>query len=194
MAGSGYTLVLAAVAIMSAEAVSPPITVVPGRPKSVSLEKSALFYLWNEQLDYQGALPAERDTQPIGTLLSPGFFHVVNLVPQDAPHPLYVNSYAELRAALLRDHMLQDTVDPNDSRMKSTNGLTAKTLTGKSVVFKKDNTDRITVNNIPVENVETLSEGIVSYTLDGVLFDYVQQVDDAFHEYLRNSSSRDAQA
>ncbi|XP_037797514.1 uncharacterized protein LOC119592670 isoform X2 [Penaeus monodon] len=189
MAGSGYTLVFTALAILCAEATSPPITVVPGRPESVSLEKSALYYLWNEQLDYQGVLPAERDTRPIGTLLSPEFFHVVNLVPQDAPHPLYVNRYAELRAALLRDHMLQDTVDPSDSRMKSNNGLTAKTLTGKSVVFKRDNRDKITVNNIPVESVETLSDGIVSYTLDGVLFDYVQQVDGAFHEYLRDSSS-----
>lgn len=76
-------------------------------------------------------------------MLSPEFFHVVNLVPQDAPHPLYVNRYAELRAALLRDHMLQDTVDPSDSRMKSNNGLTAKTLTGKSVVFKRDNRGKV---------------------------------------------------
>ncbi|XP_063604632.1 uncharacterized protein LOC134780088 [Penaeus indicus] len=194
MAGSGYTLVFAAVAVLCAEATLPPTTVVPGRPNSVTLEKSALYYLWNEQMDYQGLQPAERDTRPIGTLLSPGFFHVVNLVPQDAPHPLYVNRYAELRAAFLRDHMLQDTVDPNDSRMKSTNGLTAKTLTGKSVVFKRDNRDTITVNNVPVESVETLSDGIVSYTLDGVLFDYVQQVDDAFYEYLRESPSWDAQA
>lgn len=44
------------------------------------------------------------------------------------------------------------------------------------------------MNNIPVESVETLSDGIVSYILDGVLFDYVKQVDDAFHEYLRDST------
>lgn len=178
----------AAVAILSAAATSPPLTLVPGRPETASLETSALFHLWNEQLDYQGRLPVDRDTGSIGTLLSPAYFHVTNLVPQDAPNPLYVSRYAELRAAFLSDHMLRDTVDPNDPRIKSVNGLTAKTLTGKSVVFKRDNTDKLTVNNIPVESVETLSDGIVSYILDGVLFDYVKQVDDAFHEYLRDST------
>lgn len=52
----------AAVAILSAAATSPPLTLVPGRPETASLETSALFHLWNEQLDYQGRLPVDRDT------------------------------------------------------------------------------------------------------------------------------------
>lgn len=63
---------------------------------------------------------------------------MVNLTPQDAPNPLYVNRYAELRAVLLLDHMLQDAIDTNDPRMGSPNGLRAETFTGKTVVFRRD--------------------------------------------------------
>ncbi|XP_042881321.1 uncharacterized protein LOC122262825 [Penaeus japonicus] len=189
MTGLGSTLVVVAAALLYAEATSPPLTLVPVRPQSVTLDNTALFHLWNEQQEYQDSLPVERDTRSIGTLLSPDYIQVVNLTPQDAPNPLYVNRYAELRAGLLLDHMLQDAIDTNDPRMGSPNGLRAETFTGKTVVFRRDSLGNISVNNIPVSATETLSNGIVSYTLDGILFDYQQRVDDAFHEHIRDSPS-----
>lgn len=73
----------------------------------------------------------------MGTILSPDYFKMVNLVPQDAPHPLYGD--AVLRTRFLLDHMLGMTVDPNDQRMLTSSGLQTVTMAGSPITFKKNN-------------------------------------------------------
>nr|XP_027236190.1 uncharacterized protein LOC113827497 [Penaeus vannamei] len=183
MAESAYRLVFVALTFLGAEATSPlrPLTV-PARPTEVTLQKSSLFYLWNQQQHFEDTFPVQRDTRAVGTLLSPDHGYISNLVPQDAVHPLYSTSYAGLRAELLLDHMLQDTVDPDDKRMSSSNGLEVYTLNYNPVVFRKNNQGDITVNDTLVLKVETLPGGLVSYALDGILSNYQQRVHEAFVE------------
>ncbi|XP_037773425.1 uncharacterized protein LOC119569252 [Penaeus monodon] len=188
MSESGYTLVFVAVTFLGAEATSPPQPLtVPARPEDVTLQKSSLFYLWNQQQHFEDTFPVQRDTRAIGSLLSPAHHYIGNLVPQDSVHPLYSDSYARLRAELLLDHMLQDTVYPDDERMSSSNGLEVYTLNYNPVVFRKNNQGDIMVNDTLVQNVETLPGGIVSYTLDGVLSNYQQRVHEAFVELSKVS-------
>lgn len=79
-------------------------------------------------------LPAE----PPGTVFSPPWFLVLNLAPQDGPHPLYSNSPANaaLRAELLLDYLAADQVRPQDTRITSPGGLTVTNMGGKELVFK----------------------------------------------------------
>lgn len=75
----------------------------------------------------------------VRTLLSPDHFLMANLVPQDAPHPLYSGQFTELRNHFLLDHMLGVSVDSSDPKMTSSGGLPASTLAANDVVFRKDN-------------------------------------------------------
>ncbi|XP_042881323.1 uncharacterized protein LOC122258986 isoform X2 [Penaeus japonicus] len=178
-------LVFVAVTILCAEATSPLLPqTVPVRPESVTLEKSSLFYLWDQQLHSQNTNHVQRDTRGIGTLLSPDHSYISNLVPQDTVHPLYYTGSTGLRGQLLQDHMIQDTVDPNDEKINSANGLVVDTLLHSSVVFKRNDQGKIEVNGIPVLSIETLPSGIINYTLDGILFDYQQRVHEAFEKLL----------
>ena len=72
------------------------------------------------------------------TLLSPEFFLMVNLVPQDAPRPLYHDSAAnqELLRLFLNDHMLTESVMFDDPRMAQPEGLSLTNLAGRELVFQ----------------------------------------------------------
>lgn len=63
---------------------------------------------------------------------------MMNLVPQDAAHPLYSNKYTDLRTEFLLDYMLEDAVSPDDPKMAEADGLTVTNLFGKSITFRKD--------------------------------------------------------
>lgn len=61
---AGYTLVFVAVTFLGAEATSPPQPLtVPARPEDVTLQKSSLFYLWNQQQHFEDTFPVQRDTR-----------------------------------------------------------------------------------------------------------------------------------
>lgn len=76
-------------------------------------------------------------------MLSPDHSYISNLVPQDAVHPLYYTGSTGLRGQLLQDHMIQDTVDPNDEKINSANGLVVDTLLHSSVVFKRNDQGKV---------------------------------------------------
>ncbi|XP_047472752.1 uncharacterized protein LOC125027628 [Penaeus chinensis] len=114
---------------------------------------------------------------------------MMNLVPQDAPHPLYSGQFTELRKHFLLDHMLAVSIDSNDPRMTSPGGLPASTLAANDVVFRKDSQGKITVNDNPVKEVQTLSDGTVIYELDNILFNYQQRIQEAFEKLLAEEAS-----
>lgn len=48
---------------------------------------------------------------------------------------------------------------------------------------------KITVNDNPVKEVMTLSDGTVIYTLDNILFGYQQRIQEAFEKLLEEEAS-----
>ncbi|XP_069977118.1 uncharacterized protein [Penaeus vannamei] len=161
---------------------------VPERPASVTLDGCSLFHIWNHAVRRQRTT-AQANEPPVRTLLSPDAFLMTNLVPQDAPHPLYSSQFTELCKQFLLDHMLDVSVDPNDPRVTSPGGLPASTLAANDVVFRKDSQGKITVNDNPVKEVETLSDGTVIYTIDNIMFDYRQQIQEAFEKLMEEEAS-----
>ncbi|XP_042881320.1 uncharacterized protein LOC122262824 [Penaeus japonicus] len=172
--------------IMSAEAVQ--ATSVPGRPASVTLDACSLFHVWNYAIKQQRTTPGAIES-PVRTLLSPEHYLMMNLVPQDGPHPFYSSQFTDLRRQFLLDHMLAESVDPDDPRMTSPGGLPASTLADSDVVFRRESQGKITVNDRPVQAVDKLSDGTVLYTLQDVLFDYEQQIREAFEKLLEEEAS-----
>ncbi|XP_047472323.1 uncharacterized protein LOC125027341 [Penaeus chinensis] len=172
MVGQGFVTAVLALAVCGS-ATSPPL-VVPPLPRGV--EETSIYNLWNH---HNGRVPAvERGESFVGTILSPDFFKMVNLVPQDAPHPLYGDRI--LRTRFLLDHMLQRTVDPNDQRMMTSSGLQALTMAGSRITFKKNSNGETKVNEALVNNVEVLPNGIVVYHISDILFNYKEEVQREF--------------
>ncbi|XP_063604639.1 uncharacterized protein LOC134780093 [Penaeus indicus] len=161
---------------------------VPERPASVTLDGCSFFHIWNHAIRQQRTT-VQANESPVRTLLSPDRFVMINLVPQDAPHPLYSEQFTELCKHFLLDHMLDVSIDSNDPRMTAPGGLPASTLAANDVVFRKDSQGKITVNDNPVKEVQTLSDGTVIYTLDNILFNYQQRIQEAFEKLLEEEAS-----
>lgn len=71
-------------------------------------------------------------------MISPHFLSVVNLVPQDAPHPLYQDApeNVALRDEILLDYLVQDPISSTDTRLSHPGGLTVTNLAGHRLTFK----------------------------------------------------------
>merc|ERR1712002_788889 len=109
------------------------------------------------------------DEQP-KTIFAPFGPIFINLVPQDAPNPLYTTD-ATLRTSLLLDHMSTKLINPEE--ITDGEGIIAVSMNGKDVVLKKDpSTGTTTVNGLEVMEVNKLGDGTVIYVIDGVLFRY----------------------
>ncbi|XP_069166597.1 uncharacterized protein [Procambarus clarkii] len=161
---------------------------VPGIPDSVTLDNTHIYNLWKHALRNQKdgkGQPLVSDGPGPKTVLSPASGEMRNLVPMDAPHPLYSNEYRDLRTEFLLDYMVSEAVSPDNAEMLQPEGLSVSNLNGNQLTFKKDAKDQITVNGVNVVTVQTLSDGIVTYTLDGFLFDHRGRVDEAFRHLLR---------
>lgn len=65
---------------------------------------------------------------------------MVNLVPQDAPHPLYGDTpeVAALRKEFLLDYLVLEPFDFQDPRMIQPEGLAVSNLGGKELIFYVD--------------------------------------------------------
>lgn len=74
------------------------------------------------------------------TVVAPDSGSMLNLVPQDAPNPLYHDAppYTALRHAFLLDSFVQGAVDPQDKAMSTDAGLTVENMNGRALVFKRD--------------------------------------------------------
>lgn len=71
------------------------------------------------------------------TVLSPNFLSVANMVPQDAPHPLYQDApeNVALRDEILLDYLVQDPISSTDIRNSQPDGLTVTNLAGHRLTF-----------------------------------------------------------
>ncbi|ROT67369.1 hypothetical protein C7M84_014548 [Penaeus vannamei] len=155
----------------------------PEIPKLVDEgESSSLIDIWRHALRAQGPSAALRDAREPKTLLSPDFLEVVNLVPQDAPHPLYDDApeNVALRTEFLLDYMALDPIDVQDPKIGSAEGLQVTNLAGKTLAFAVDSEGNLRINNVPVKMIEILSDGTQVYTLADFLFEHRARVDDAF--------------
>ncbi|XP_063604627.1 uncharacterized protein LOC134780084 [Penaeus indicus] len=172
MVGQGFVTAVLALAVCGS-ATTPPV-IVPPLPSGV--DGTSIYNIWNH---HNGRVPAvERGESPVGTILSPDYFKMVNLVPQDAPHPLYGDP--DLRTSFLLDHMLYMTVDPNDQRMLTSSGLQTRTMAGSPITFMKNSNGETRVNGALVDKVEVLPNGIVVYHISDILYNYEDEVRTAF--------------
>ncbi|XP_050735133.1 uncharacterized protein LOC127007806 [Eriocheir sinensis] len=160
--------------------------VVPSIP--ANQEDSPLANLWNQALRKQTGV-VRSDEPTVKTYLAPNYVEVINWVPQDSAHPLYVADYQPLLREILRDYMVAAEVLPDDQRMTQPNGLTVTNLNGKKVTFKNTATG-ITVNNIPVEESKVNADGTVNYVLAESLFGHRERVNTAWEENNKKNPTR----
>ncbi|XP_042881273.1 uncharacterized protein LOC122258959 isoform X4 [Penaeus japonicus] len=182
--------VLIALSLFTAAATTMPL--VPSLPKAVEDEGVSLVNIWNHALRNQkdeSGSPLVRSEPGPKTILAPDPFRMMNLVPQDAAHPLYSNKYTDLRTEFLLDYMLEDAVSPDDPKMAEADGLTVTNLFGKSITFRKDAEGKLSVEGQSVEEKKQLPEGIMVYQLSGFLFDHRERVRVAF-EALQKETPR----
>ncbi|CAL4116443.1 unnamed protein product, partial [Meganyctiphanes norvegica] len=145
---------------------------VPSKPTDASF-RSSIGNIWEHALRKQGEA---RSAIVPKTLISPDDMQVVNLVPQDAGHPLYVEANKALRTEFLKDYMILEPIDPNDARMSSADGLIVENLSGKSMIFKKSDDGKTSVNGVEIKRQMTLSDGTQTYSLKGLLFNHREKV------------------
>ncbi|XP_064110018.1 uncharacterized protein LOC135217907 isoform X1 [Macrobrachium nipponense] len=160
--------------------------VVPQIPIGVELGTVSIFNIWEHALRKQQRAAAPREDASVGTLLSPVSFLVVNLVPADAPHPLYCDEYESLRTEFLLDYMIQEPVLPSDPKMAAPDGLVVTNLNGKEIKFKKDVDGQISINGVSVEGTKTVNDGPIVYDISDFLFGHQEKVKSAFEEVLRS--------
>ncbi|XP_068246058.1 uncharacterized protein [Palaemon carinicauda] len=163
--------------------------IVPQIPNGVELGTVSIYNIWEHALRQQKGLAVQRENPNIGTILSPEFFLVINLVPQDAPHPLYSDKYASLRTEFLLDYMIQEPVLPDDARMTAPEGLVVTNLNGKQIKFQKDGEGNLSVNGVSVEGTNPVKDGPVVYNISDFLFNHKERVDVAFQDLLRSDTS-----
>ncbi|XP_063591584.1 uncharacterized protein LOC134768747 [Penaeus indicus] len=145
-------------------------------------ESSSLLNLWRHALRHQDATATLRDDREPKTLISPDYFIVMNLVPQDAPHPLYDDApeNVALRTEFLLDYLVQDPINVQDPEISSPEGISVTNLAGKKLTFAADPQGKISINGVPVEMVEILEDGTQVYTVEDLLFTHKARVDEAF--------------
>ncbi|XP_045625557.2 titin homolog isoform X2 [Procambarus clarkii] len=159
------------------------VAVVPEIPQVVEEDDSLpLLNLWRHALWSQDSSLSLRDAQVPMMLLSPDFFTMMNLVPQDVAHPLYDDSdeNVALRTEFLLDYLVQDPLDTHDPRTTAPEGITVTNLAGKKLTFKAHADGTVSVNGIPIETAEELTDGTQVYILTDFLFDHRARVGEAF--------------
>ncbi|KAK4301914.1 hypothetical protein Pmani_025965, partial [Petrolisthes manimaculis] len=165
--------------------------VVPAIPRSLSTSGLSLLGLWRYAISEQQVNMSPQDYQHIEvrTILSPQHLVMLNLVPQDAPHPLYHNSpqNTQLRQQFLLDYLIRDHVYPDDPRMMRREGLRVLNMAGHVLTFKKDSlSGSMTVNGIPVLYEESQETGTQVYVLADLILDHRSQIEQAFLKLVRN--------
>ncbi|KAG7156458.1 hypothetical protein Hamer_G020770, partial [Homarus americanus] len=161
---------------------------VPTLPLNLNAHTSSLYNLWRHAFRVQGSAGGEAPK----TVLSPRASVMINLVPQDAPHPLYDDNAdnVALRTQFLLNYLIKYRISALDSRMTRPEGLSVKTLGDRNLTFKKGAGGEITVNGVEVRQVEQLLDGTVVYTLDNLLFDHRTQVQEAFANLIQSEPGR----
>ena len=71
-------------------------------------------------------------------MLSPHFRSVTNLVPQDAPHPLFNDAPENeaLRDEILLDYLVQDPIRSTNIHLTQPGGITVNNLAGHRLTFE----------------------------------------------------------
>ncbi|KAK3881267.1 hypothetical protein Pcinc_014287 [Petrolisthes cinctipes] len=166
--------------------------VIPAIPRSLSTSGLSLLGLWRYAVSEQQVDMSPQDYQHIEvrTILSPQHLVMLNIVPQDAPHPLYHNSpqNTQLRQQFLLDYLIRDHIHPDDPRMMRREGLRVLNMAGHVLTFKKDSlSGSMTVNGIPVLYEESQETGTQIYVLSDLIFDHRSQIERAFLKLVRTN-------
>jgi len=113
---------------------------------------------------------------------------MMNLVPMDAPHPLYSDEdwCTALRVEYINDQLVETEVDHNDPAMAAAPGVVVTNRNGKELKFRRPmgSGAPTSINDVPVTKVETLSDGTIVYVTGKHLFNWQKRVDDAFKKLL----------
>ncbi|XP_063879012.1 uncharacterized protein LOC135110532 isoform X1 [Scylla paramamosain] len=155
-----------------------------------SQDDSSLANLWRHglrnQRDSNGEALRSDDPAP-KTYLTPPHGEVMNWVPQDSAHPLYVPENANFLREILFDNMVQVEVKPDDPRMSEPKGLQVTNLNGKTLTFTRD-ASGVQVEGIPVTDSKINEDGTVSFTLQESLFGHRERVRDAWEKMPKPSA------
>ncbi|KAF2349572.1 hypothetical protein FHG87_019674 [Trinorchestia longiramus] len=126
---------------------------------------------------------------PIKMLVAVDSMKMVNLVPMDAPHPLYhaAPDCSALRHSFLLNAMLETGVDLEDPSLLQ--GVTLTNANGKEIVFKKDDKGEVTANGIRVTSHHRLSDGTALLITEELLFGLEEAVKEAFQDLMARTSA-----
>jgi len=159
----------------------------PALPKALEDElfelSSGLSNLWAHDTRELPPGPRSGDSRP-RTLVAPSGSAMLNLVPADAPHPLYGD--AALRDDFLRDAFVDTKVDLTISQVDSAAGSSVSNNNGKPLTLKRNREGALSVNGVPVSQTQELSDGTQVLVVEGLLFDWRQRVQRAFSDLQTN--------
>ncbi|XP_069986257.1 uncharacterized protein [Penaeus vannamei] len=115
-----------------------------------------------------------------------------NLVPQDAPHPLYDDApkNVALRNEFLLDYLVRDPINVQDPNISSQGGISVTNLAGHQLSFAADSEGKLTINGVPVKMIEILSDGTQVYTLADFLFEHRARAHDGRSSCTSSASRR----
>ncbi|XP_076046477.1 uncharacterized protein LOC143028379 isoform X1 [Oratosquilla oratoria] len=160
--------------LVMADDLLPPIT------PAVRDECPSILRLW-ECSERRNEIRAQSEAPK--TIIAGDHFRVMNLVPQDSPHPLYDDSEENtaLRRKFLLDHMFSEKMDPQDQSWTTKEMMT---LAGTPVTFQRGSNGDLTVAGIRVTSSKVLSDGTALYELEAVPFGYTEKVHEAWKKLL----------
>lgn len=155
-----------------------------------SQEDHSLANLWRHGLRNQKDSSGKTvisDDPASKTYLVPPHGEVMNWVPQDSAHPLYVPENANFLREVLFDYMVQEEVKPDDPRMSEPGGLKVVNLNGKTLTFTRD-ASGVQVEGVPVTDSKINEDGTVSFMLQESLFGHRDRVREAWEKMPKPSA------
>ncbi|XP_018015376.1 uncharacterized protein LOC108672246 [Hyalella azteca] len=150
--------------------------------------------LWHRSMVEQQRINFTMDNQEAPkTIISPSNHVVTNFAPQDVPSPLYSlqGRFVELKTKLVRDYLVADLVEPEDKNLLNPDGFAVRNLNNKTIVFEKNATGTVTINDFPVVNMISVEDAQI-YVIDGALFDHMEQVAEGSRALFDEHSAFDA--
>ncbi|KAB7506916.1 hypothetical protein Anas_03042 [Armadillidium nasatum] len=147
-------------------------------------DMSGLLNIWEARLRH-----VERKTDSKPSCVT--FMKMINLTPQDAPHPLYSPDYGDQTDNFILDHLCMDEISCDDEKLGSAEGVILKTMSGKDLVFKKrEKSETLSVNNIEIEGSKTLSDGTQVFVLTDFSFNHYDELQESFKHISANTPNR----
>jgi hypothetical protein len=138
--------------------------------------------VWEKRREQIMPMYRNEDIEP-KTIVTATPYKFMKLLPQGSMNPLAYKGFEQLTDNFIADSVSTDTIDFNDPKLKTPEGVMIMTMSGKYLTFKKDPTTyKYTVNGNEVDTHKTFSDGTNVILINGFLFNQYEDVKNAMYE------------